>query len=107
MDNTLTRKRYCNLDAVALLNQLNLFMKLWKALMSSLVRESKTSGETYSKSRLRTTDFLTNFLWQFYLLSSFCQKSAERKSPKKYFLYFVSMPGLGFKPWLYVQHTTY
>ena len=29
---------------------------------------------------------------------SFCQKSAERKSPEKYFLYFVLMSGLGFEP---------
>ena len=33
---------------------------------------------------------------------SFCQKSAERKSPKKYFLYIVLMSGLGLEPWLYV-----
>ena len=26
---------------------------------------------------------------------SFCQKSAERKSPKRYFLYFVLISGLG------------
>ena len=32
---------------------------------------------------------------------SFCQKSAERKSPKKYFLYFHLMSGLGLEPWLY------
>ena len=34
--------------------------------------------------------FLRNFSWQFYLLSE-CQKSAERKQPKKYFSYFVLM----------------
>ena len=33
---------------------------------------------------------------------SFCQKSAERKSPKKYFSYFVLMSGLGLEPWLFV-----
>ena len=33
---------------------------------------------------------------------NFCQKSAERKSPKKYFLYFVLVPELGYEPWLYV-----
>ena len=54
-------------------------------------------------SRLQMTDFLRSFSRQFYLLSeSFCQKSAERKSPKKYFLYFVLMSGLGLEPWLYV-----
>ena len=36
--------------------------------------------------------FLRNFSWQFYFtLSVFCQKSAERKSPKKYFSYFILM----------------
>ena len=29
---------------------------------------------------------------------NFCQKSAERKSPKKYILYFVLMSGLGLEP---------
>ena len=39
--------------------------------------------------------------WQFYFYSqSFCQKSAERKSSKKYFLYFVLMSGLELEPWL-------
>ena len=33
---------------------------------------------------------------------SFCQKSAERKSPNKYFSYFVLMSGLGLEPWLFV-----
>ena len=33
---------------------------------------------------------------------SFCQKSAERKSPKKYFSYFILMSGLGLEPWLFV-----
>ena len=32
----------------------------------------------------------------------FCQKTAERKSPKKYFLYFVLMCGLGHEARLYV-----
>ena len=33
---------------------------------------------------------------------NYCQKSAERKSPKKYFLYFVLISGLGLEPWLFV-----
>ena len=33
---------------------------------------------------------------------SFCQKSAERKSAKKYFSYFVLMSGLRFELWLFV-----
>ena len=40
------------------------------------------------------------FLWQVYLLSEFCQKSAERKSLN--FSYFVLMPGLELEPWLFV-----
>ena len=43
--------------------------------------------------------------------SIFWQKSAERKSPKKYILYFVLMSGLGLESWLeprlISQHTTY
>ena len=55
--------------------------------------------------RLRMTDFWETFSWQVYLFIylSFCQKSAERKSPKKYFLYFVLISGLGFETWLYVR----
>ena len=33
---------------------------------------------------------------------SFCQKFAERKSPKKYISYFILMSGLGLEPWLFV-----
>ena len=36
------------------------------------------------------------------VMAIFCQKSAERKSPKKYFLDFVLMSDLGLEPWLYV-----
>ena len=37
--------------------------------------------------------------WQYFDVNSiytqsFCQKSTERKTPKKYFLYFVLMSGL-------------
>ena len=42
--------------------------------------------------------FHGNFIYS----QSFCQKSAERKSPKKYFSYFVLMSGLGLEPWLFV-----
>ena len=41
------------------------------------------------------------------LSQSFCQKCAEKKSPKKYFSYFVLMSGLGLEPCLISQHTTY
>ena len=39
--------------------------------------------------------FWETFHGNFIYSQSFCQKSAERKSPKKYFLYFVLMSGLG------------
>ena len=56
-------------------------------------------------------DFLRDSSWQFYLFSEFCQKSAERKSPKKYFFFifrFDVWPGartLALR--LISQHTTY
>ena len=46
----------------------------------------------------------------FIYSQSLCQKSAERKLPKKYFSYFILMSGLGLEPWLIrliSQHTTY
>ena len=33
---------------------------------------------------------------------NFAQKSAERKLPKKFFLYFVLISGMGLEPRLYV-----
>ena len=38
--------------------------------------------------------FVRSFSWQFYYLQRFCQKSAERKSPKKYFHNFILMSDL-------------
>ena len=49
--------------------------------------------------------FLRNFSWQLYFLQSFCQKTAEKKSFKKYvFLYFVLFQMDSF---LISQHTSY
>ena len=45
--------------------------------------------------------FLETFHGNFICSQSFCQKSAERKSSKKYFLYFVLLSGLGLEPWLF------
>ena len=46
-------------------------------------------GITYSLMSIAYNRFLRNFSWQFYFYTqSFCQKSAERKSPKKYFFIF-------------------
>ena len=50
--------------------------------------------------------FWETFHGHFIYSPSFCQKSAERKSPKKYFSYFVLMSGLGLEPWLFVTLTT-
>ena len=49
---------------------------------------------------------LRTFHGNFINSQSFYQKSTERKSPKKYFLYIVLMSGLGLEPWLYVYWTT-
>ena len=42
------------------------------------------------------------FMAIFIYSQSFCQKSDERKSLKKYFSYFVLMSSLGLEPWLFV-----
>ena len=44
-----------------------------------------------------------NFIYS----QSFYQKSAEGKSPKEYFLYFILMSGLGLESWLYVKYWKY
>ena len=51
-----------------------------------------------SKRQIFWETFHSNFIYS----QSFSQKSAERKSPKKYFSYFVLMSGLGLEPWLFV-----
>ena len=49
--------------------------------------------------RLRTTDFLRNFLMVgLFTFRTFCQKSAERKSPKKY-IFFI----FRFDAWLGIR----
>ena len=66
---------------------------------------------TYSlKSTANDRFFEKLFMAVLIYTQSFCQKSAERKSPKKYFSYFSLMSGLGLEPWLFrliSQHTTY
>ena len=58
---------------------------------------------TYSLNSFPNDKFLRNLSWQFYLLSQFLPDICwERKSPKKYFLYFILMSGLGLEPWLFV-----
>ena len=42
------------------------------------------------------------FMAILFYSQNFCQKSADRKSPTKYFSYFVLMFGLVLEPWLYV-----
>ena len=51
-----------------------------------------------SERQIFWESFHSNFIYS----QSFCQKSAERKSPKKYFSYFVLMSSLGLEPWLFV-----
>ena len=53
---------------------------------------------------IRTIDvFFENLFMAIFIYSQrFCQKSTERKSPKKYFSYSVLMSGLGLEPCLFV-----
>ena len=61
-------------------------------------------GGTYSlKSTLHDRFFEKLFMAIIFITQRFCWKSAERKSPKKYFLYFVLKSCHEVKPWLYVQ----
>ena len=64
------------------------------------------SGGAYSlKSTPNDRFFEKLFMAMFFIYSqSFCQKSVVMKSPKKYFLYFVLMSGLGLE---LSQHTIY
>ena len=59
------------------------------------------SGGTYClKSTPNDRFFGKLFIAIFIYFQSFCQKSAERKSTKKYFSYFVLISDLGLEPWL-------
>ena len=56
-----------------------------------------SSGIYNLKSTPSDRFFFKNFSWQFLIYSqSFCQKSAERKSPKKYFFFHISF---WYLPW--------
>ena len=55
------------------------------------------SGRTYSLTSTPNDRFLRNFFMAgFFYSQSLCHKSAERKSPKKYFSYFIfdDWPGI-------------
>ena len=59
------------------------------------------NGRTYSLKLIPNNRFLWNFSWQFFISSqSFCQKSAERKSPKKYFFIFRFVEDKSDKPYI-------
>ena len=49
-----------------------------------------------SEQQISIETFNDNFIYS----QSSCQESAERKPPKKYFLYLVSISGLGLEPCL-------
>ena len=51
-----------------------------------------------SERKIFWKTFDVNFIYS----QSFYPKSAERKSPKKYSLYFVLMSGLGLESWPYI-----
>ena len=54
------------------------------------------AGPTSLKSTPNDKFFEKLFMAILFSSQSFCQKSAERKSPKKYFSYFVLMSNPGF-----------
>ena len=56
-------------------------------------------GGTYSLKPTPNDRFLKKLFMTILFTQSFCQKSAEKKSPKKYFLYLVLMTGLWFELW--------
>ena len=61
------------------------------------------SGWTYSLKWTPNDRFFEKLFMEILFTSqSFCQKSAERKLPKKYYLYFVLMSGLVLDSWLFV-----
>ena len=67
----------------------------------------QVSGGTNSLTSTPNDRFLNKFFMgilfiYFFFFQSFCQKSAYRKSPKKYFCfsYFVLVPDLGYEPGL-------
>ena len=64
------------------------FIHKWRDLQFKVDSERQIFWETFN----------ANFIYS----QSFCQKSAERKSSKKYSSYFVLMFGLGLEPWLFV-----
>ena len=62
------------------------FVHKWRDLQFKVDSERQIFWETFHGNLIQN--------------QSFCQKSAESKSQKKYFLYFVLMPGLGLESWL-------
>ena len=56
----------------------------------------------YLKSTPKDRFFWETFHGNCICFQSFCQKSVDRKYPKKYVSYFVLMSGLGLESWLYV-----
>ena len=58
------------------------------------------AARTYSLESTPNDRFFEKLFMEIFIhFQSFCQKSAESKSPKKYILYFVLMSGLGLEPW--------
>ena len=66
------------------------------------------SEGTYSLKSAPSDRFFEKLCMAIFIYpQSFCQKSFERKSSKKYFLYFVLMSGLGFDPFTANKPTHY
>ena len=62
----------------------------------------KTRDLKFKVDSERDYIFSETFQGNIIYIQKFCQKSVERKSPNKYFLYFVLKSGLGHEHWLYV-----
>ena len=113
---TSNKPTYCLLDygvfLVGLVNlKLHFFSALKMVILCSLLKKCNTENgwHVFFLILLPYESIHKAFHGNFIYYQSFCQKSAERKSPKKYFMYFVLMSSLGLEPWILrlSQHTTY
>ena len=84
----------------------------WHQLFCVCVNFIQTWRDLQFKVGYERQIFWETFHGNFNYSLSFCQKPAEAKSPKKYYLYFILMSGMGLEsgPWLLrliSQHTAH
>ena len=95
--------RKCTMMSLSPKKNTSFQMKLIFILVGTLICQIAVFGALVSPSfNLKSTPNDRLFMAVLIYSQCFCQKSAESKSPKKYFLYFVLISGLGLEPWLYV-----